>query len=181
MTAWCIRGERWYVWSHGSEQVLHKWRTAFFLCKVPCVRILECFTHTQGSAAQSFLVQHSTVPNQYWHASLETWPWTVALESVRAQRSSHKGSNPIKHVFIKHMWWVSLLNTFLLCSWFVRFFFLMGSQMHINTESYNEFWILSSVPVIQRSRHISIVNYAPLGRKCNRTWITVCGYVLQCM
>lgn len=107
--------------------------------------------------------------------------YTWTLQSGREERTNHEGSKPTKHVFNKCMVWVSLLNTFSLCSWSVHFFFLMGSQMHISIKSYNKFWTLNSVLDIQRPRHLFIVNYVPLGRKCNRTWCTVCGYVLKCM
>lgn len=107
------------------------------------------------------------------------YSWT--LESGRGERTSHEGSKPTKQVFIICMCWASLLNTFSLCCWSGHFFFLMASQMHINIENDNKFWTLNSVPDIQRSRHLFIANYVPLGRKCNRTWSTVYRYVLQCM
>lgn len=144
------------------------------------MRILECLTGTQGSAAKSCAIQHSTVPHQYCCATpvllCHMWKdglgmcYTWTSKRGRGGRTSHEGSKLTKHVFIKSMCWASLLNIFSLCSWSGHFFFLMGSQRHINIESYNKFWTLNSVPDIQRSRHLFIVNYVPLGRKCNRTW-----------
>lgn len=101
-----------------------KQKCFLFMWSSPC-EYLEWFTHTQGSAAQSYTIQHSTVPYQYSHAACGKmaldcathWPQKEGEERKSAMRE--EGNNPTanlckpkKNVFMKLTCLIPLLNIF---------------------------------------------------------------------
>lgn len=107
------------------------------------MRILECLTGAQGSAAKSRAIQHSTVPHQYCCATYGKMalecvthePWKVGEEREPATREVNLQNRFLLYVCAEHL--CSIPSPYV--ADLGIFFFLMASQMHINIENYNKF------------------------------------------
>lgn len=101
------------------------------------MRILECFTHTQSSATQSCAIQTSIAVLR-----VERWPWTITHGPWKVTEERERAT---REVDLQNMFLLNVCAEYFhsLPSCYVAglciFFSLMGSQMHINTESYNKF------------------------------------------